>query len=433
MSTKVGRNDPCPCGSGRKYKKCCLEHDEAARALERAAASDADDGWEDDDFEDEFDDEDELYVRAVPFDVAALTAVRYERGFFENERRLMRGGGLTATEWHAPGIPREIIESLAAESLVDLEGRWGDLRAGTPVQVDIIELQSDDDAVVVEVYNRATTLFATNDDSVKRIHRVCGVLQKAADRGTGVTALPAPASDDDFDIEEVSRAHLDAPGTCLLCGGEVMHDETLAHLASCAPEHEPATGPLGVIFMLRVTSPELRGYWLDVEMLQDAPLSTLDRLLRDTWLECCGHLSMFASGRAEYHSHKMDLDERGLGRVPRRTMTARVKDAVDDEGVLTYEYDFGSTTELSVVVLGHRSGRLGRARARLVARNAAPVWPCGVCGKPATMICYVCRHDGPNPFACAAHARRHVCREPESFMPVVNSPRLGVCGYAVDA
>jgi preprotein translocase subunit SecA len=20
---KVGRNDPCPCGSGKKYKKCC--------------------------------------------------------------------------------------------------------------------------------------------------------------------------------------------------------------------------------------------------------------------------------------------------------------------------------------------------------------------------------------------------------------------------
>ena len=22
--TKVGRNDPCPCGSGKKYKQCCL-------------------------------------------------------------------------------------------------------------------------------------------------------------------------------------------------------------------------------------------------------------------------------------------------------------------------------------------------------------------------------------------------------------------------
>lgn len=23
VSNKVGRNDPCPCGSGKKYKKCC--------------------------------------------------------------------------------------------------------------------------------------------------------------------------------------------------------------------------------------------------------------------------------------------------------------------------------------------------------------------------------------------------------------------------
>jgi hypothetical protein len=28
---KVGRNEPCPCGSGKKYKKCCLPADEAAR------------------------------------------------------------------------------------------------------------------------------------------------------------------------------------------------------------------------------------------------------------------------------------------------------------------------------------------------------------------------------------------------------------------
>ena len=25
--TKVGRNDPCPCGSGKKYKQCCLDKD----------------------------------------------------------------------------------------------------------------------------------------------------------------------------------------------------------------------------------------------------------------------------------------------------------------------------------------------------------------------------------------------------------------------
>jgi len=23
MKQEIGRNDPCPCGSGKKYKKCC--------------------------------------------------------------------------------------------------------------------------------------------------------------------------------------------------------------------------------------------------------------------------------------------------------------------------------------------------------------------------------------------------------------------------
>ena len=23
LSQKIGRNDPCPCGSGKKFKKCC--------------------------------------------------------------------------------------------------------------------------------------------------------------------------------------------------------------------------------------------------------------------------------------------------------------------------------------------------------------------------------------------------------------------------
>ncbi len=34
----VGRNEPCPCGSGKKYKKCCLDRDEAlARQTQPAA------------------------------------------------------------------------------------------------------------------------------------------------------------------------------------------------------------------------------------------------------------------------------------------------------------------------------------------------------------------------------------------------------------
>src|SRR2546428_9656665 len=39
---RPGRNDPCPCGSGRKYKQCCLEKDEAKeRAAYAKAAEEA--------------------------------------------------------------------------------------------------------------------------------------------------------------------------------------------------------------------------------------------------------------------------------------------------------------------------------------------------------------------------------------------------------
>ena len=30
---KVGRNDPCPCGSGKKYKHCCMKKDQEAARL----------------------------------------------------------------------------------------------------------------------------------------------------------------------------------------------------------------------------------------------------------------------------------------------------------------------------------------------------------------------------------------------------------------
>jgi tetratricopeptide (TPR) repeat protein len=34
---KIGRNDLCPCNSGKKYKKCCMASDEAASRVARPA------------------------------------------------------------------------------------------------------------------------------------------------------------------------------------------------------------------------------------------------------------------------------------------------------------------------------------------------------------------------------------------------------------
>lgn len=32
--SKPGRNDPCPCGSGKKYKKCCWSKEQAKKGFE---------------------------------------------------------------------------------------------------------------------------------------------------------------------------------------------------------------------------------------------------------------------------------------------------------------------------------------------------------------------------------------------------------------
>ncbi len=38
-AARPGRNEPCHCGSGRKYKQCCLEKDEAEARQARAEAA----------------------------------------------------------------------------------------------------------------------------------------------------------------------------------------------------------------------------------------------------------------------------------------------------------------------------------------------------------------------------------------------------------
>jgi hypothetical protein len=38
-AARLGRNEKCRCGSGRKYKHCCLQKDEAEAAAARAKAA----------------------------------------------------------------------------------------------------------------------------------------------------------------------------------------------------------------------------------------------------------------------------------------------------------------------------------------------------------------------------------------------------------
>jgi hypothetical protein len=180
----VGRNAPCPCGSGRKYKKCCLPAHEAqahARAAAAARPGNDDDLDDEDWLAGELDEEEADEIDEGPLDVRSIVRVCYTRGFGANWAGFRRGEGLEVTEWTAPGIPETILECLECERIEDLDGHWGDPRAGDPIQVDIVDVETPDRMMTVEVYNRAISLFTSDEDDLfRRIHRVCETLRAAA-------------------------------------------------------------------------------------------------------------------------------------------------------------------------------------------------------------------------------------------------------------
>ncbi len=217
-------------------------------------------------------------------------------------------------------------------------------------------------------------------------------------------------------------------GTCALCGASVDKRRSALHCGTCAAAHDVDKGRAADLVTLRITAVGAPEYWLDIETDAAAALSKLDAFLRDTWVECCGHLSMFSVSGYRYSTSPSDMSGL-LGRAStERSMRAKVGDVfgrIGDKG--TYDYDFGSTTRLAIACTGERDGRLGKQSVRLLVRNEALPWTCGICGGPATLVC--CVHEAESsPFVCAAHEETHPCSD-AMFLPVVNSPRMGVCGY----
>jgi hypothetical protein len=219
-------------------------------------------------------------------------------------------------------------------------------------------------------------------------------------------------------------------GICELCSARTVKAAMIKHLAVCAPKHDRTTDTPCDLFQLRVEGKHAPMFWLDVEVKGESPIRRLDDLLRRVWLECCGHMSAFETGGLRY---PVVVDNEFGTHQNERSMNAKVSEILTSSGQrLSYEYDFGSTTELTLRVVGLRTGIVGRAPARVLARNEPPVWKCAACDAPATLVCPFCMGES-NPFVCERHASDHACAEEDSFLPVVNSPRMGVCGYTGEA
>jgi hypothetical protein len=215
-------------------------------------------------------------------------------------------------------------------------------------------------------------------------------------------------------------------GKCHLCGGVFAKAAMTGHLKSCARKQDAAgasTAEKGAkrrpVFHLSVEGRYQPEYWMHLEMSADATLDTLDRFLRDVWLECCGHMSAFEIEGESYSVQPMDFNA--------GDMEVKLKDLLAPGMKFFHAYDFGSTTHLTLKVVAERESAIKKDQVKTLARNEPPVIPCSRCGAPAAQVCTQCIYSGEG-WLCEKCAGDHKCGE-EMLLPVVNSPRVGVCGY----
>jgi pRiA4b ORF-3-like protein len=201
------------------------------------------------------------------------------------------------------------------------------------------------------------------------------------------------------------------------------------HLASCAARAlwDPVRGPRGKktrLFHLQIQGRDRPEYWMHLEARADRTLAEIDFYLRQVWLECCGHLSQFTIANERYivSPSPFNFDDEA-----ERDMNVPLKDVLEPGLRFSYEYDFGTPTELSLRVLGEREDLPHNEFAQVLARNDAPEISCELCGERAVQVCAVCSQEDRG-WLCAEHAAAHSCGK-EALLPVVNSPRVGVCGY----
>jgi len=218
-------------------------------------------------------------------------------------------------------------------------------------------------------------------------------------------------------------------GKCHLCGGTFDKSAMTEHLASCGQKEgsTAASGGRGArktdVFHLLVEGRHCPQYWMHIELPVNARLKALDRFLRDIWLECCGHMSMFTIQDKRYSVAPMDdFDE--------ENMEAQLSEVLSPGMKFYHEYDFGSTTHLALKVVSQEQKQFKGRSVTILARNESPEIPCVSCGKPATQVCAECIYSEAG-WLCEACAAEHECGE-EMLLPVVNSPRVGVCGYTGD-
>lgn len=218
-------------------------------------------------------------------------------------------------------------------------------------------------------------------------------------------------------------------GYCKYCGKEYTKGGMLKHLATCKIRQERLKEESDKTecgyFQILIFGKYLKEYWLIIEISEDSKLKDLDKFLRDIWLECCGHLSEFNINGRSYESMP---SKDTFGGNNSKSMNYKIKNILSVGDEFSYEYDFGSTTELQLKVEKYRTGEKKSDKIIILSRNNPPKILCSNCEKNKAKWVEVEEYG----YWCEECLDKNMDGEYADeiyLLPVCNSPRMGVCGY----
>ena len=106
-----------------------------------------------------------------------LEKVEYRQGMLETG---MTPEDLPVIVWRGSKLPADVRAAIYTKDLLNLGGVYGDKTAVDPVEYDNLKLILTADTVEITVFNRGIALFMSDDERIRRIHRVLSKLD-----GTG--------------------------------------------------------------------------------------------------------------------------------------------------------------------------------------------------------------------------------------------------------
>jgi len=103
-----------------------------------------------------------------------ISRVVYRHGMIKSLSSLH---GLKKQVFVGDDIPREVIAAIDENHLLKAGGKYGDREAGNPIEYDHLVIEHPKGRTEITFYNRGISLLLGDNETERRIHRVCTILQ----------------------------------------------------------------------------------------------------------------------------------------------------------------------------------------------------------------------------------------------------------------